>query len=268
MPAGARMTRGRVRVDRLLVARGECESGAAARALILAGCVYRGETRITKAGTLLPDDTELHVRRPPHPWVSRGGIKLAHALDHFQLDPLGAVAIDVGASTGGFTDVLLQRGARRVYAVDVGYGQLAWKLQTDPRVTVLDRTNARYLNSGHVPDTADLVVCDASFISLAKVLPAPLALTHAGAHLVALVKPQFEVGRADIGKGGIVRDAAARARAVDGVVQFLSDQPGWRVLGQTESPIQGADGNCESLVAAIRSASGPSAARALRNPTG
>ena len=155
-----------------------------------------------------------------------------------------------------------------MYAVDVGYGQLAWKLQTDPRVTVLDRTNARYLNSGHVPDTADLVVCDASFISLAKVLPAPLALTHAGAHLVALVKPQFEVGRADIGKGGIVRDAAARARAVDGVVQFLSDQPGWRVLGQTESPIQGADGNCESLVAAIRSASGPSAARALRNPTG
>ena len=262
------MTRPRIRADRLLVAGGQCESGAAARALILAGCVYRGETRITKAGTLLPDDTELHVRRPPHPWVSRGGVKLAHALDHFQLDPAGTVAIDVGASTGGFTDVLLQRGARRVYAVDVGYGQLAWKLRTDSRVTVLDRTNARYLQSRHVPETADLVVCDASFISLAKVLPAPLALTHAGAHLVALVKPQFEVGRAEVGKGGIVRDAAARARAIADVVRFLSDQPDWRVLGQTDSPIQGADGNHESLVAAIRSAARPEAAGILRNPTG
>jgi 23S rRNA (cytidine1920-2'-O)/16S rRNA (cytidine1409-2'-O)-methyltransferase len=258
------MTRQRVRADQLLVARGQCESRAAARALILAGCVFRGESRITKAGTLLPDDTELHVRRPPHPWVSRGGIKLAHALDHFQLDPAGAVAIDVGASTGGFTDVLLQRGARRVYAVDVGYGQLAWKLQRDPRVTVLDRTNARYLNGGHVPETADLVVCDASFISLAKVLPAPLALTHAGARLVALVKPQFEVGRADVGKGGIVRNAAARARAVAGVVRFLSDQPDWHMLGQTESPIEGADGNRESLVAAVRSALRPDTAGALQ----
>ena len=246
------MTRRRIRADRLLVAHGQCESGAAARALILAGCVYQGDTRITKAGALLPADTELHVRRPPHPWVSRGGIKLAHALDHFQLDPAGAVAIDVGASTGGFTDVLLQRGASRVYAVDVGYGQLAWKLRTDPRVTVLERTNARNLDSTHVPEPVDLVVCDASFIGLAKILPAPLALTRTDARLVALVKPQFEVGRAEVGKGGIVRDPAARERAVANVVRILSGDLGWHILGQTESPIHGADGNLECLVAARR----------------
>ncbi len=246
------MTRRRIRADRLLVAHGQCESGAAARALILAGCVYQGETRITKAGALLPADTELHVRRPPHPWVSRGGIKLAHALDHFRIDPAGAVAIDVGASTGGFTDVLLQRGASRVYAVDVGYGQLAWKLRTDPRVTVLERTNARNLDSTHVPEPVDLVVCDASFIGLAKILPAPLALTRTDARLVALVKPQFEVGRAEVGKGGIVRDPVARERAVANAVRMLSGDLGWHVLGQTESPIHGADGNLECLVAARR----------------
>ena len=242
----------RVRADRLLVMSGLCESGSDARALILAGRVYQNSTRIEKAGTALPSDAVLEVRGRPHPWVSRGGIKLAHALDHFRLDPADAVAIDVGASTGGFTDVLLQRGARHVYAVDVGYGQLAWKLRSDPRVTVLERTNARYLDAQHVPLPVDLVVCDASFIGLAKILPAPLALTRSGTHLVALVKPQFEVERRQVGKGGIVRDPEARAQAVDGVIRFLSGVPGWSVLGQTESPVHGADGNVEFLVAAVR----------------
>ena len=196
------MKAARVRADRLLVMSGWCESGSEARALILAGRVYRNSTRIEKAGTALPADAVLEVRGRPHPWVSRGGIKLAHALDHFRLDPADGVAIDVGASTGGFTDVLLQRGARHVYAVDVGYGQLAWKLRSDPRVTVLERTNARHLDAQQVPLPVDLVVCDASFIGLAKILPAPLALTRSGAHLVALVKPQFEVERRQVGKGG------------------------------------------------------------------
>ncbi len=246
------MKRRRVRADRLLVAQGRCASAAGARALILAGRVYRQDRRITKAGLLLPDDAELQVRQPAHAWASRGGIKLAHALDHFGLNPAGTVALDIGASTGGFTDVLLQRGARRVYAVDVGYGQLAWRLRTDPRTVVLERTNARYLDSGQIPEPVDFVVCDASFIGLSKVLPAPLALAGAGAHLVALVKPQFEVGRAEVGKGGIVRDPAARARAVAGVLEFLSGEPGWHPLGQVESPVPGARGNVETLVAAVR----------------
>ncbi len=246
------MKRRRLRADQLLVAQGLCATGAAARALVLAGCVYRRDEQIRKAGTLLPEDTELQVRRRPHPWVSRGGVKLAHALDHFALDPAGAVAIDVGASTGGFTDVLLQRGARRVYAVDVGYGQLAWKLRTDPRVIVCERTNARYLDSRRIPEPADLVVCDTSFISLRKVVPAPLSLARAGAHLVALVKPQFEVGPADVGKGGIVRNPEVRTRAVADVLRFLADDLGWEPLGETESPIQGARGNVEILVAAVR----------------
>ena len=246
------MKSSRVRADRLLVTSGLCESGSEAQALILAGRVYRNSTRIEKAGIALPADAILEVRGRPHPWVSRGGIKLAHALDHFRLDPTDTVAIDVGASTGGFTDVLLHRGARLVYAVDVGYGQLAWKLRSDPRVTVLERTNARHLDAEHVPPPVDLVVCDASFIGLAKILPAPLALTRPGAHLVALVKPQFEVERHQVGKGGIMRDPEVRAQAVDGVIRFLSGMPGWHVLGQTESPVQGADGNIEFLVAAVR----------------
>ncbi len=243
----------RVRADRRLVAQGLCRSGAEARALILAGRVYDRDTRIDKAGTAVPSDTVLEVRGRPHPWVSRGGVKLAHALDYFGLDPAGAVAMDIGASTGGFTDVLLQRGARRVYAVDVGYGQLAWKLRQDPRVTVLERTNARHLDSSHVGDPADLVVIDVSFIGLAKALPAPLLLTRPNANLIALVKPQFEVGRHLVRKGGIVRDARARNEAVQQVLRFLADELGWKNLGQTESPIHGADGNVEILIAARRS---------------
>ncbi len=179
----------------------------------MAGLVFSGERKIGKAGDMLPEDAPLDVRGKDHPWVSRGGIKLAHGLDHFGFGVSGAVALDVGSSTGGFTDVLLSRGAAKVYAVDVGTNQLAWRLRQDPRVVVLEQTNARYLTSEQVPEPIDIIVCDASFIGLAKVLEAPLRLAKPGARLVALIKPQFEAGREEVGKGGVVRDPAVhRAR--------------------------------------------------------
>jgi 23S rRNA (cytidine1920-2'-O)/16S rRNA (cytidine1409-2'-O)-methyltransferase len=184
--------------------------------------------------------------------VSRGGVKLAHALDHFVIDPTGLVALDVGASTGGFTDVLLRRGARRVYAVDVGHGQLAWKLRQDPRVIVHERTNARRLDRSHVPEPIDIVTCDASFIGLATVLAAPLALAAEKALLVALVKPQFEAGREQVGKGGVVRDPATHRAVCERAAAWVAAQPGWRVEGITESPILGPDGNREFLLYARR----------------
>ncbi len=215
------------------------------------GRVFSGERRLDKPGMAVAPDLPLEVRTPRR-WVSRGGDKLAHALEVFGIDPAGRVALDVGASTGGFTDVLLQHGARRVYAVDVGYGQLAWKLRQDPRVVVLERTNARALDRRLVPEPVELVVCDASFISLAKVLPAPLALTVPGAELVALVKPQFEVGRGRVGKGGVVRDPALHAEACARARAFVESRPGWRVLGIVPSPLLGPKGNREFLLHARR----------------
>ena len=208
--------------------------------------------RIDKAGTPLADEADLEVRGRDHPWASRGGVKLAHALDHFAIDPAGLSALDIGASTGGFTDVLLARGARRVYAVDVGHGQLAWKLRQDPRVVVLERTNARHLTRAEIPDPIDLIVCDASFIGLATVLPAALALSAEQALLVALVKPQFEAGRARVGKGGVVRDPAVHREVCARAAAWVGAQPGWSVVGIVESPILGPEGNREFLLHARR----------------
>jgi 23S rRNA (cytidine1920-2'-O)/16S rRNA (cytidine1409-2'-O)-methyltransferase len=243
---------GKARADQLLVDRGLAESRARAQALILAGRVYSRTRRIDKPGQQLAADAPLDLKGRDHPWVSRGGLKLAGALEHFAIDPAGLACLDVGASTGGFTDVLLARGAARVHAVDVGHGQLAWKLRQDPRVVVLERTNARHLSVEQVPDPVDLIVCDASFIGLATVLPAPLALAAPGARLVALIKPQFEVGKGRVGKGGVVRDPALHAEVCARIEAWLDGLPGWRVLGLTESPITGPEGNKEFLIAAVR----------------
>ncbi len=242
------------RVDQLLVERGLAESRARAQALVMAGLVFSGEKRIEKPGATLAAEAPLAVKGKPHPWVSRGGVKLAHALAHFAIDPAGAVCLDIGASTGGFTEVLLAKGAAKVYAVDVGHGQLDWSLRNDKRVVVLERTNARHLAREQVPDPIDLIVCDASFIGLRTVLPAPLGLTKPRALLVALIKPQFEAGPEKVGKGGIVRDEAVRAAVCVTIRAWLAAQPGWQVLGLTESPIEGAEGNKEFLIAARKEA--------------
>lgn len=239
----------RLRADQLLVARGLVESRARAQALVMAGLVFAGGRKVEKPGTMLPAETPLEVRGRDHPWVSRGGVKLAHALDHFGLSAEGLVCLDIGASTGGFTDVLLSRGAARVYAVDVGTGQLAWKLRTDPRVVVLEQLNARELTTGHVPEPVDLVTCDASFISLAKVLARPLAFARPGALLVVLVKPQFEAERHEVGKGGVVRDPEVHARICEAAAAWVDSQ-GWQPLGLVPSPITGPEGNVEFLLAA------------------
>lgn len=241
----------KIRADQLLVARGLAESRTKAQALIMAGAVFSGEKKLAKAGDMLAEDALIEVRGKNHPWVSRGGIKLAHGLDFFRLDVTGAVALDVGSSTGGFTDVLLTRGAAKVYAVDVGTNQLAWKLRQDPRVVVLEQTNARYLTSEIVPEPIDVVTCDASFISLSKVLEMPLKLARPGASLVALVKPQFEAGREEVGKGGVVRDPAVHERVCASASEWVQSQ-GWSVLGITKSSITGPEGNVEFLLGAIR----------------
>jgi len=233
------------------VSRGLADSRTRAQALIMAGAVFSGERKIAKAGDLLAEDAPLEVRGKDHPWVSRGGIKLDHGLTHFGFDVTGAVALDVGSSTGGFTDVLLSRGAAKVYAVDVGTNQLAWKLRQDPRVVVHEQTNARTLHFNLIPEPVDVIVCDASFIGLAKVLEAPLKLAKPGAKLVALVKPQFEAGRAEVGKGGVVRDEEVRRRVCDRAAEWVASQ-GWRVLGVTESPITGPEGNVEYLLGATK----------------
>jgi 23S rRNA (cytidine1920-2'-O)/16S rRNA (cytidine1409-2'-O)-methyltransferase len=233
------------------VSHGLAESRTRAQALIMAGTVFSGERKLAKAGEMLADDAPLEVRGKDHPWVSRGGIKLEHGLTHFGLDVTGAVALDVGSSTGGFTDVLLTRGAAKVYAVDVGTNQLAWKLRQDARVTVLEQTNARNLDASIVPEAVDIVVCDASFIGLAKVLEAPLKLAKAGAKLVALIKPQFEAGRAEVGKGGVVRDPAVHERVCAEVAAWVESQ-GWGVVGITQSPITGPEGNIEFLLGGVK----------------
>jgi 23S rRNA (cytidine1920-2'-O)/16S rRNA (cytidine1409-2'-O)-methyltransferase len=238
------------RLDTMLVVRGLAESRAKAQALALAGVVYSGERRLDKPGQLLAEDTPLECRGRDHPYVSRGGVKLAHALDHFAIDPAGAVALDIGASTGGFTDVLLRRGAAKVFAVDVGHGQLDWRLRQDARVVVLERCNARHLTRNEIPQAPALVVCDASFIGLETVLPAALALAAPDARLVSLIKPQFEVGKGRVGKGGVVRDPALHAEVCTRIEAWLAARPGWTVLGVTESPIRGPDGNIEFLIAA------------------
>jgi 23S rRNA (cytidine1920-2'-O)/16S rRNA (cytidine1409-2'-O)-methyltransferase len=241
----------KVRADQLLVARELAESRAKAQALILAGVVFSADKRIAKAGDPLPDDAPLEVRGRDHPWVSRGGVKLDHGLTHFGFDVSGAVALDIGSSTGGFTDVLLSRGAAKVYAVDVGTNQLAWKLRQDPRVVVHEQTNARYLTPEIIPEPVDVVVCDASFIGLAKVLEAPLKLTKPGGKLVALVKPQFEAARDEIGKGGVVRDSKVHARVCFGAQVWVKIQ-GWTVLGVVQSPLTGPEGNVEFLLGAVK----------------
>ena len=239
----------KIRADQLLVDRGLAESRTRAQALVMAGLVFVGDRKIEKPGQQLADDAVLDVRGRDHPWVSRGGVKLAHGLDHFGWTVDGAVAIDVGSSTGGFTDVLLTRGAARVYAVDSGTNQLAWKLRQDPRVIVHEQTSARLLTEAHVPERVDLIVCDASFIALAKVLDVPMGFAKPGARLLALVKPQFEAGRAEVGKGGVVRDPAVHARVCDEVANWLTGR-GWQVEGVTQSPITGPEGNVEFLIAA------------------
>ena len=239
------------RADQLLVDRGLAESRTRAQALILAGLAFVGDRKIDKAGQQIADDAEISVKGRDHPWVSRGGIKLDHALTHLGWDVAGAVAIDVGSSTGGFTDVLLGRGAARVYAVDSGTNQLAWKLRQDERVIVHEQTSARILTPTHIPEPVDLIVCDASFIALSKVLPVPMSFAKAGARMVALIKPQFEAERHEVGKKGVIRDAAVHSRVCAEVRDWLESE-GWQVNDLVESPITGPEGNVEFLIAATR----------------
>ena len=258
-PAGRPATRaltlpgaGRQRADVLLTERGLVESRTRAQAVILAGKVYSGERRVAKAGDLLALDAALEIRGQDHPWVSRGGLKLDHALATFGLRPAGLVCLDVGASTGGFTDVLLSRGAVRVHAVDVGHGQLAWKLRSDPRVVVHEKTNARHLTPAAIGEEVGALVCDASFIGLRTLLPAPLALCAAGAWAVALLKPQFEAGPGQVGGKGGVRAPAVHASVCQAVQDWWHALAGWQVVGVTPSPITGPEGNREFLIAARR----------------
>ena len=237
------------RLDMALVERGLAETRAAAQRVVMAGLVFSNDRRLDKPGHSVADDMPLEVRGQPHPYVSRGGLKLEKALDYFGLSAQDRIALDVGASTGGFTDCLLQRGAAKVYAVDVGTNQLAWKLRRDPRVVSMERTNIRDITTVEVPEPVDFIVCDASFIGLRTALPAALALAKPGAHLVALIKPQFEVGKGRVGKGGIVRDPALHQEVCSAISDWLTAQAGWQVLGLTDSPIEGAEGNKEFLIA-------------------
>jgi len=237
----------KTRLDQIIVDRGLAESKTRAQALVMAGHVYIGDAKAQKPGQQIAEDAEISVRGSDHPWVSRGGIKLAHALEAFAIDVTHNIAIDVGSSTGGFTDVLLTNGATRVYAVDSGTNQLAWKLRQDPRVIVHEQTSARILTDAHITEPVDLIVCDASFIGLAKVLERPLAFAKSKAQLIALIKPQFEAGREEVGKGGVVRDADVHARVCEEVKAWLANQ-NWTVLGLTTSPITGPQGNVEFLI--------------------
>ena len=239
----------KVRADQLLLSRGLAESRTRAQALIMAGSVFSGDRKLSKAGEMIASDAQLEVRGKVHPWVSRGGMKLDFGLSHFAFDVTGMVALDVGSSTGGFTDVLLTRGATKVYAVDVGTNQLAWKLRQDPRVIVHEQTNARNLDAGTIPERVDIIVCDASFIGLAKVLEAPLELANESGRLVALIKPQFEAGREEVGKGGVVRDPKVHDRVCAEARAWVESR-GWTVLGITPSPITGPEGNIEFLLGA------------------
>jgi 23S rRNA (cytidine1920-2'-O)/16S rRNA (cytidine1409-2'-O)-methyltransferase len=239
-----------MRADQALLERGLAESRARAQALILGGKVYAGTRRVDKAGEFIPDGQALEVRGQEHSWVSRGGLKLAHGLSHFGFAPAGLVCLDIGASTGGFTDVLLTNGAARVHAVDVGHGQLAWKLRSDPRVVVHEKMNARHMTAASLGETVGALVCDASFIGLRTLLPAPLALCAPGAWAVVLIKPQFEAGPGLVGSKGVVRDPAVHEAVCDAVVAWWGGLPGWRLLGVEPSPITGPEGNREFLLGA------------------
>ena len=247
----------RRRLDQAMVERGLADSRSRARALIEAGLVTIDGVAADKPSRSVAADAAIALSGLDHPWVSRGGIKLVHALDHFAVPVEGRVALDIGASTGGFTDVLLARGARRVYAVDVGHDQLVPKLRDDPRVVVLERVNARYLTAAEVPERVALLVSDASFIGLETLLPASLDRAAPGADLVALIKPQFEVGPALVGKGGVVKDPALHQATCQRIAGWLDARPGWRVHGLTESPIRGPDGNVEFLIHARRTEGEP-----------
>jgi 23S rRNA (cytidine1920-2'-O)/16S rRNA (cytidine1409-2'-O)-methyltransferase len=240
----------KTRLDQLLVDRGLAPSRERARALILAGDVSVDGQPTTKAGTAISSEASVTLRTPDHPWVSRGGLKLVHALDTFGIDPAGTIALDIGASTGGFTDVLLQRGADRVVALDVGHNQIDWKIRSDPRVIVLEGVNARYLTPEQLPVDARrfaLVTIDVSFISLRHILPVVPPLLAPGAHVIALVKPQFEAGKGDVGKGGIVRDERIHARVIEEVIE-AARQAGLTRRGLEPSPITGSEGNREFLL--------------------
>lgn len=237
----------KIRLDQLIVDRNLAESKTRAQALVMAGHVFIGDVKAQKPGQQVAEDAAVQVKGSDHPWVSRGGIKLAHALDEFAINVTGKVAMDVGSSTGGFTDVLLTNGAARVYAVDSGTNQLAWKLRQDERVLVHEQTSARILTQDHIPEPVDIIVCDASFISLAKVLETPLTFARTGAELVALIKPQFEAGRDEVGKGGVVRDEAVHNRVCAEVKMWLVEK-NWTVHGLTTSPITGPQGNVEFLI--------------------
>lgn len=234
------------RLDQLLVARGFCESREKGKRLILAGEVLVNDVPVTKAGQLVPDDAVLRVKQPPR-FVSRGGFKLEGALDHFGIDVKGVTCLDVGASTGGFTDCLLQRGAAKVFAFDVGTNQLAWRLRSDPRVFARENFNVRHMKPGDVGEQVDLVVADVSFISLTLVLPPALRVLKPGGDAVALIKPQFELSRGEVGRGGIVRETALHEKACAKIESFVKAQPEWEWRGLMESPIQGTDGNREFL---------------------
>ena len=241
----------KTRLDRLLFERGLAESREKAQAVIFAGQVLVNGQKQDKAGALVPEDADIRILGETLRYVSRGGLKLEAALKEFHVDVTGKTALDVGASTGGFTDCLLQHGCKKVYAVDVGYGQLAWKLRQDPRIVVIERTNIRQMVSSLIPEKVDLVVIDVSFISLEKVIPPAMQFLAANAELIALIKPQFEVGKEQVGKGGIVRDEAARNAAVDRIMGFIREQ-GFDVKGVIPSPITGQDGNVEFLMYAIK----------------
>lgn len=238
----------KIRLDQLLVNRGLVENRTKAQALIMAGKVYSETRLLDKPGRQVGEDLPIELKGQEHPWVSRGGLKLAKGLEFFGLNPQGLTCLDVGASTGGFTDVLISGGAAKVFAVDVGHGQLAWKLRQNPSVVVHERTNARHLTAEQIPDPVDLIVCDASFIGLQTVLPAALSLAATKANLIALIKPQFEVGKGRVGKGGVVRDPELHREVCEHIQTWLDAQPGWSVLGVTESPIQGPEGNREFLI--------------------
>lgn len=244
----------KIRLDQLLVEQGLAETRTKAQGLIMAGLVFSEDTKYDKAGAKVPADLALRVKGKEHPWVSRGGLKLEKGLGEANYTPDGMICIDVGASTGGFTDVLLTKGAAKVYAVDVGYGQLAHKLRVDDRVVVMERTNARRLTVEDVPDPIDLVVCDASFIGLRTVLPASMELVKEGGHLIALIKPQFEVGKSRVGKKGVVRDPALHEEVCQTMRDWIDGLPDWSVETITQSPIKGPEGNVEFLLLARKGA--------------
>ncbi len=235
------------RLDKLLVKRGLVESREKAQALIMAGLVYVNDQRVDKAGTRVSLEAQIEIKGETCPYVSRGGLKLEHALKEFHISVAGLVCADIGASTGGFTDCLLQHGAAKVYAIDVGHGQLHWRLRQDPRVVVMEGVNARYLKPEDLPETVDLVTIDVSFISLTKIIPAAKGLLKPGGRIVALIKPQFEVGPREVGKGGVVRDPALHQRVIEKIKNFAEDL-NLTVLGLTESPLLGPAGNREFLI--------------------